>query len=76
MQESAKLFYAGASPVRNSIYGDCSQAVKTMGCDPIMRGFESHQSPQILWPTGLHGVVARLSRGKFRGDRYPCRSPY
>jgi hypothetical protein len=26
-------------------------------------------------PTGLHGVVACLSRRKFRGDRYPCRSP-
>lgn len=26
-------------------HGDCGEAVNTAGCGPVMRGFESHQSP-------------------------------
>ena len=28
-------------------YGACRQVVKTSGCDSDMRGFESHQAPQL-----------------------------
>ena len=28
-------------------YGDCGEVVNTAGCGPVMRGFESHRSPQI-----------------------------
>ena len=34
-------------------YGGCRQAVKTKGCDPFIRGFDSHQSPQ-------YAIVAQL----------------
>ena len=47
MQESAKLFYAGASPVRNSIYGGCRQVVKTIGCDPIIVGSIPTSHPNL-----------------------------
>ena len=47
MQESAKLFYAGASPVRHSSLCDRCQVVKTPGCDPGIRWFESNRSPHI-----------------------------
>lgn len=29
------------------LYGDCGEAVNTAGCGPVMRGFESHQSPHM-----------------------------
>ena len=28
-------------------YGVCRQVVKASGCDSDMRGFESHQAPQL-----------------------------
>lgn len=31
----------------NKDYGACRQVVKTSGCDSDMRGFESHQAPQL-----------------------------
>ena len=31
----------------NKDHGACRQVVKTSGCDSDMRGFESHQAPQL-----------------------------
>ena len=42
--------------------GGCRQAVKTMDCDSIMRGFDPHQSPQIA-------IVAQLVEQRIEN---PC----
>lgn len=44
-------------------------------CDDPCKLINDVYNKIVLWPTGLHGVVACLSRKRVRGDRYPCRSP-
>ena len=43
--------YPGSIPGRNSkFYGGCGELVNAAGCDPVMSGFDPHQSPQITRP--------------------------
>ena len=45
--------------------GGCRQVVKTTGCDPVIHGFESHQSPQF-WLGRTIGQFTCLSRMRLR----------
>jgi len=47
----------------------------TVTCNDSLRGLTPLLGSS-LWPVGLHGVVASLSRKRVRRVRYPYRSPF